>query len=120
MLPVQFHWRHDRTRLQLRDYTLIIIDPRVDPVSLINIMRSCMPRRLFFSTCEHAVRYAETWVVKWETDIRLHVGNVQGAAAMETSRRATSTPQQATWTSQDETRRRRGGNRNCKKRGQVH
>lgn len=70
-----FQWNDDRTRYGLRDYTLIIIEPEVAPVALINIMRTCLPRQLFFSTHAHAIRYSEAWARKWEQEIRLHVGN---------------------------------------------
>jgi hypothetical protein len=87
MLPAGFHWNKTSDRLRLRDHTLIMIEPEHYPVPLINIMRSCLPRRLFFSTHEIAIRYSEMWSIKWEADIRLFVGNLEGAAKLEWSRR---------------------------------
>lgn len=109
MLPDQFHWNPGFERLKLREHTLILIEPGPLPVPLINIMRSCLPRRLFFSTHAIAIRYAETWARKWEAEIRLHVGNLEGAAMIE--RRALLAPEARpppAWTSADDYRRRRG------------
>ena len=89
MLPDQFHWHDDQSRLKLRDHTLILIDAAARPVALVNIMRSCMPRRLFFASRAHAVRYAECWAAKWERDIRLHVGNSEWTAEPESAGAAT-------------------------------
>lgn len=87
MLPTGFHWNKTSDRLKLREHTLIMIEPEHYPVALINIMRSCLPRRLFFSTHEIAIRYSEMWSIKWEADIRLFVGNMEGAAEIERIRR---------------------------------
>ena len=113
MLPDGFQWNCDRTRLDLRGYGLIQIDPHSMPVPLLNVMRECLPHRLFFTTHETAIRYAEVWCGKWEADIRLFVGNKLGAAELAW-RQVAEGPKNAsppTWTSTDETRRRRGGTR---------
>lgn len=107
-----FQWNDDRTRFTLWDYTLIIIDPEVSPVALINIMRSCMPRQLFFSTHDHAIRYSDAWARKWEQDIRLHVRRIQCAAAAGATTRAPLAASASSWTTVKEYRRRQGGDRN--------
>ena len=112
MLPDRFQWHDQDTRLKLGSYTLIIIDPETSPIALINIMRSCVPRRLFFVSHEVAIRYSETWCRKWEADIRLFVRNVESAAAASYRRSPDDAPISAPkWTSADESRRRRGGKR---------
>lgn len=98
MLPHGFHWNDAHDRLQLRDCTLICIDPGYSPISLINTMRSRIPRALFFSTHEIAIRYSETWVAKWESNIRLHVGNIERIAAIESIRAAASGRVIPVWT----------------------
>ena len=80
MLPDDFQWNESRDRLRLGDFTLIILEPQHYPVPLINIMRSCLPRRLFFSTHQIAINYSEMWVNKWEDEIRVHVRDAQSAA----------------------------------------
>lgn len=103
MLPTGFHWNKTSDRLKLREHTLIMIEPDQYPVALINIMRSCLPRRLFFSTHEIAIRYSEMWSIKWEADIRLFVGNLEGAARLEwVGRQQISLEPSATSTSQQE------------------
>lgn len=108
MLPDQFHWNPGFERLKLREHTLILIEPGPSPVPLLNIMRSCLPRRLFFSTHAIAIRYAETWACKWEAEIRLHVGNLEGAALIERRALLALEARPPAWTSADEYRRRRG------------
>lgn len=112
MLPHGFQW-NEYNQFELRGYVLITIDPATSPVTLINVMRSCLPRRLFFSTHEIAIRYSEMWACKWEKDIRLFIGNKEGAAEIERraaeERRKNASP--PTFTSEHEYRRRHGARR---------
>lgn len=38
-------------------------------------VRDCMPNQRAMATAEGATRFAEAWAIKWDAEIRRHVGN---------------------------------------------